>query len=140
VKTLSEQWQRLKADTRAPTIERLYIVPYLRCKAGDLVVITQEEIGCEANIGQLVYVIRLVEPYSDFELLDDDWWIKSASNSPLLFVKMSESPRQFGSDCNPVKHSDRWHRPIRDPGDFVVNEMIQILSIDKKIKVLDRIL
>lgn len=111
----------------------------LRCKEGDLAVITQDEIGCEVNIGRLVYVIRRVESYSDFEPLDD-WWIKSASNSPLLFLKIGESPRQFGCDCNPVKHSDRWLRPIRDPGDLVVDEMIQILSIDKKIKGLDSVL
>jgi hypothetical protein len=94
----------------------------LRCKEGDLAVITQEEIGCEANIGRLVYVIRRAEPYSDFDPMDE-WWIESASVSPLVFLRIGSIPRQIGCDSNPVKHSDRWLRPIRDPGDLAIDEM-----------------
>lgn len=96
----------------------------LRCKEGDLAVITQEEIGCEANIGRLVYVIRRAEPYSDFDPMDE-WWIESATDSPLIFLKIGELPQQFGCDSNPVKHSDRWLRPIRDPGECAVDEMVK---------------
>lgn len=98
----------------------------LRCKEGDLAVITQEEIGCEANIGRLVYVIRRAEPYSDFDPMDD-WWIESASASPLVFLRIGSIPRQIGCDSNPVKHSDRWLRPVRDPGDLAVDEMLSNL-------------
>lgn len=99
----------------------------LRCKEGDLAVITQEEIGCEANIGRLVYVIRRAEPYSDFDPMDE-WWIESASDSPLFFLMIDKSPRKIGCDSNPVKHSDRWLRPIRDPGECAVDEMLRKLS------------
>jgi len=98
----------------------------LRCKAGDLAVITQEEIGCEANIGRLVYVIRRAESYSDFDPMDD-WWIESASASPLVFLRIGSIPRQIDCDSNPVKHSDRWLRPIRDPGDLAIDETLSNL-------------
>ena len=98
----------------------------LRCKEGDLAVIVHEEIGCESNIGRLVYVIRRAEPYSDFDPMDE-WWIESASDSPLVFLWINEIPRQTGCDSNPVKHSDRWLRPIRDPGEFAVDEMVRKL-------------
>jgi hypothetical protein len=100
----------------------------LRCKEGDLAVITQEEIGCEANIGRFVYVIRRAEPYSDFDPMDE-WWIESASDSPLVFLKIGETPRQIGCDSNPVRHSDRWLRPIRDPGDYAVDEVLRKLLL-----------
>ena len=86
----------------------------LRCKEGDLAVITQEEIGCEANIGRLVYVIRRAEPCSDFDPMDE-WWM------------IDKSPRKIGCDSNPVKHSDRWLRPIRYPGECAVDEMLRKL-------------
>jgi len=99
----------------------------LRCKEGDLAVIIHEEIGCESNIGRLVYVIRRAEPYSDFDPMDE-WWIESASDSPLAYLKIGESPRQIGCDKYPVKHSDRWLRPIRDYDDSAVDEVVITLS------------
>ncbi len=102
----------------------------LRCKEGDLAVIVHEEIGCESNIGRLVYVIRRAEPYSDFDPMDE-WWIEAASDSPLAFLKIGESPRKIGRDKYPVKHSDRWLRPIRDSDDSAADEVVKELSTAK---------
>jgi hypothetical protein len=89
----------------------------LRCKPGDLAIIVKEEAGCEANIGRLVRVLERAQPYTDSDPLDQ-WWIAAANPSqPLLFLVRFQPGRQIEADCDPVKHSDSWLRPL--PGSLV---------------------
>jgi hypothetical protein len=88
----------------------------LRCRPGDLAVITQDEPECQANIGQIVRVI------SEYPLFPDElgfhWLVEPQSNqtSPVVVshFRGKSLNREVIYDNGPRAHYDGWLRPLLD--------------------------
>lgn len=88
----------------------------LRCRPGDLAVIVQDEPECQANIGQIVRVLK-----ESFEFPDElgfHWEIKPLSShpSPVLISHHRDKRlnRQVIYDTGQRAHLDAWLRPLLD--------------------------
>lgn len=89
----------------------------MNCKPGDLAVIVQSH--DPRNIGKLVNVLR---PYDS-----RSWWITCTS---VLHRLYSDCPP--GAECATY---DAYLRPIRDPGDDAVDEMLQRIGSPSEVAV-----
>ncbi len=88
----------------------------LRCRPGDLAVIVQDEPECQANIGQ---VVRVLKPSLDFpDELGFHWEIQPLSGQPSPVVISSRANksvnREVVYDLGPRAHLDAWLRPLLD--------------------------
>ena len=88
----------------------------LRCRPGDLAVITQDEPECLANIGQLVRVLKESLEFPDE--LGFHWEIQplSAQPSPVLISNSRDKNlnRKVILDQGVRAHLDAWLRPLLD--------------------------
>lgn len=82
----------------------------LRCKAGDIAFITNDEIGCEVNIGRIVKVIGNLEideygqpEWSIKPLHDESWHVLTKSG-----IQCDRAPFTLR-----IGHQDSWLLPIR---------------------------
>lgn len=97
----------------------------LRCRPGDLAIIVREELGCEANIGRLVRVLRRAQPDNDSASMDE-WWIDPINpEQPMYYVLAWKPVHKVEVGFGSVKHSDSWMIPLRDPdgGSFDESEL-----------------
>jgi hypothetical protein len=86
----------------------------LRCRPGDLAVIVQDELECQANLGQ---VVRVLEEYTQFrEEMGVHWLVQplSSVSSPVLVENAGGKPPRVVWDNQPRAHYDGWLRPLLD--------------------------
>lgn len=83
-----------------------------RCRIGDVAMIIQDEIGCEANIGRLVHVRgpRWVSPTRGTV-----WQIKPVNGTTMTYHDDATGTIVVGRAID-IEHRDDWLLPIR-PGD-----------------------
>ncbi len=84
----------------------------LCCLPGDLAVIVQDEPACQANIGQIV---RVLKEYTEFpESLGCYWLVQPLSNqpSPVLVGTPGTGDDRLTHDNAPRAHYDGWLRPL----------------------------
>ncbi len=102
----------------------------LRCRPGDLAVITQDEPECQANIGQIVRILN--ESLEFLDGLGFHWDVQPLSQqpSPVLisdYRDKSQSRKVTYDNC-PRAHLDAWLRPMlyeEAPEEPVLKEDIQ---------------
>lgn len=99
----------------------------MNCKPGDLAVLVNEDHDCLCNIGALVTITQLDDVYRDSWLFKDaSRPLKSVGNvdgGPVAWCRSSYD-NAFGT----AFISDRYLRPIRDPGDDAIDEMVLIVG------------
>ncbi len=81
----------------------------LRCKAGDIAFITNDEVGCEANIGRLVRVVGELE-YDRFGL--PEWRVEPLNEITWLVWTKSGVQRDVRPFNLRIGHPDTWLLPI----------------------------
>jgi hypothetical protein len=83
----------------------------LRCRPGDLAVITQDVPECQANIGQIV---RVIAEYTFFpDELGFHWLVKPQSSQPSpVLVGNPGTPCTVVYDNGNRAHYDGWLRPL----------------------------
>jgi hypothetical protein len=101
----------------------------LRCRAGDLAIITKEEPGCEANIGR---VVRVSGPIVVREHVGATWLIcpVGAVYWEAIYicatrgavVRAGHSLEQLSN----IEHPDRWMVPLRKPRASGKNEQSRV--------------
>lgn len=89
----------------------------LRCKAGDLAIITKDEPGCEANIGRMV---RVSGPILERKSVGPTWLISPVAGPPWSVVEAAPwggavvSIARTSAQLSGIEHPDRWMVPLRD--------------------------
>ena len=102
----------------------------LRCRPGDLAVIVQDEPECQANIGQIVRVIK------EYEEFGPEWgfhWLiqpLSKRASPVLIGRRGSKGCHVVYDDQDRAHADAWLRPLLDTND--PDEMTLLVKKPKK--------
>ncbi len=86
----------------------------LRCRPGDLAVIIQDEPECQANIGQIVRVLKESLEFPDE--LGFHWDIQPLSSQPSPVVisnyRDKTLSRKVIHDLGPRAHLDAWLQPL----------------------------
>jgi hypothetical protein len=86
----------------------------LRCRPGDLAVIVQDEPECQANIGQIVRVLKVSYEFPDWCGFYWDVQPLSSEASPVLISPAPFVERRVIYDNKPRAHLDAWLRPLLD--------------------------
>ena len=86
----------------------------LRCKPGDLAIITREEPGCEANIGRMV---RVSGPIATYAHCGPSWLITPITLEPWTYRVLGDGLRTVLSLPEDIDHPDSWMIPIRGQED-----------------------
>jgi len=81
----------------------------LRCKAGDIAFIINDEVGCESNIGRLVKVVGDLE--TDHYGLDE-WRIEPLNEESWLVLTRRGVERDARPFTMRIGHPDIWLLPI----------------------------
>lgn len=87
----------------------------LRCREGDLALITNDEPGCEGNIGRLVTVYGPVVAYA---IRGPSWHIEPVQPAPYFYAFEGDEGsvhRETVVLQDGVYHPDKWLLPLR-PG------------------------
>lgn len=85
----------------------------LRCKAGDIAFIINDEVGCESNIGRLVKVVGDLET-DQYGL--DEWRIEPLNEETWLVLTRRGIERDVRPFTMRIGHPDIWLLPINvDP-------------------------
>ena len=89
----------------------------LRCKAGDLAIITKEELGCEANIGRVVRVsgpilvrVSVGPTWLIAPVGGPPWRVKRAARGGGVRVVVARTVAQLQG----IEHPDLWMVPLRN--------------------------
>jgi hypothetical protein len=86
----------------------------LRCKDGDLAVITWDHLGCLENIGRIV-MVRGPAVAGEFGV---SWIIHPITENLYAFIDLDHHVwRERVSWDSEILHPDAWMLPIRPPGD-----------------------
>lgn len=91
----------------------------MNCKPGDLAMVVKAV--CPENIGLIVKVLRWAPPIDGMPA----WETESDRPSPTV---CTISPRVSTGMHRVADVRDAWLRPIRDPGDDAIDEMVQKLG------------
>ena len=93
-----------------------------KCKIGDVAIIIKDEVGCEANVGRLVYVMG---PRKVSGTRGTIWRIKPVVGTTMAYLEVDGS-LGFGEATN-IEHRDSWLLPIRpDEEDYAVCETVDL--------------
>lgn len=84
----------------------------LRCKEGDLAVVTHEEPGCEVNVGRMVTVCGPIEVDERF---GPTWLIQPVHPAVWAVSRRSGGVRLDRPPLHMVEHPDKWLMPVRPP-------------------------
>lgn len=103
----------------------------LKCKAGDLAFILNDEIGCEANIGRIVKVVGDLD-VDEFGL--PEWLIKPLHAETWLV----KTKRGVQLDMTPFKlrigHPDTWLMPLRYDTETEVEVSVEDRSEKRRVE------
>lgn len=83
----------------------------LRCRDGDLALITREEPSLEANVGRVVWLYGPVRQHPELGAV---WEILPASDEPMAYVDEKGAAR-FDRDGYVIFHPDAWLTPVSMP-------------------------
>lgn len=82
----------------------------LRCKDGDLAVITWDHPGCLENIGRIV----MVKGPARQGAFGDSWWIQPITENLYAFLDADGSlGKESVTWRSRIEHPDRWLLPIK---------------------------
>ena len=85
-----------------------------KCKVGDLALIIRYELGCEANIGRLVNIIKFNGTRLDKGQI---WEIYPVDGASMMFIERDRITLVCG-DAKDIEHPDAWLMPIRPEAEF----------------------
>jgi len=97
-----------------------------RCKEGDMAIVTQDQPGCDGNVGRLVRVSGPLQPDRHGR---PAWLIYPITLEPWLFIDF-DGVRKFADfQHTDIEHPDIWLLPIRpDAEDEMENEALEVVA------------
>lgn len=81
-----------------------------RCKEGDMAIVTQDQRGCEDNVGRLV---RVRGPLLPDRHGRPTWLIFPVTLEPWLYIERNGDRKFAEFQQDDIQHPDIWLRPIR---------------------------
>lgn len=83
----------------------------LKCRAGDLAVVIQDEPGCEANVGQMVEVLRARADFPEA----GHWWVISplGRSEWLCLDPVTQETTWLPTACTSILIEDPCLHPLR---------------------------
>lgn len=83
----------------------------LRCKDGDLALVTQDELGCEINVGRMVVVSGPIRIHDQF---GPTWLIQPTQPGQWAVTGIGGVVIRT-PPLHRVEHPDKWLMPLRPP-------------------------
>lgn len=95
----------------------------MNCRPNDIARIVREIPGCEENLDRLVMVMKP----GPLEPEGATWRIEPLSKAPFFYRDQGGCFHVWDEATDSLCwHPDAWLRPIRDPGEDAVDEMLRI--------------